>query len=820
MRKYKNISGFLLCSVAFSAIANPAMAQGEPAATARQSQTTQDQAGEGGSALSGDIIVTAQRREQNVQKVGIAITAFSGEQLRALNVTDSRELAAITPGVHLGGALAGQNSQYTIRGVTQNDLNDIGEAPNAVYLDDGYIAIGQGQTFALFDIDRVEVLKGPQGTLFGRNATGGLVRYITRKPKLDKVEGFVDVNYGIYDSLGSPGAFHGEAALNVPMGSTMATRVAVMWNKAQPWLRNEYPAGAVGGSPGPGAGADLGDDDTLAGRITTLFEPSDKARILLSVNAARTRMSTAPYQQKPTIGVFNSAGELVNVIDAAPGETRASIGANGQDFGSDLDNDGTFGDSFGRPVPGGDFFGYKDPDGPGPRTSSDFAFRNQGRVRTWGVNLNGEFEIADGIKLAAVTDYKNFYKIGFVDTDSGPGNQSGVYQGVSAESFSQEVRVSGKSSLVDWTAGLYYLHINAHSRSGLKFPVGSVVPNAPFDIGADGTLRTNSYSAFGQLDWHITPQLTLITGARIIREQKHFDFIQAIWGTADSRETQIGTPTIIGPLFTPGPTGYDDRSAHTLWAGKAQLDYQVNPDLLIYVGVNRGVKAGSYNAPVPGGLPVPTSSIPYQAETLTNFEGGVKYTFPDGKTRFNASAFYYDYKNYQAFLFSGVGGIVINANARTYGGEASLFTSPVRGLDLGLSVSYFDAKVKDVPLRAGGPIRRDVRPVYAPPLQGSAIIRYEWAAFGGKLSVQGDASYTDPFYYNLRNFDADRYGRTIMVNAGLGWSNDVWELNFRIKNLTNVHQGIQGFDLGTFCGCNEVSYKPPRFFQLGARYNF
>jgi len=114
--------------------------------------------------LGGEIIVTAQRRSENIQNVGIAISAYSGDQLRALNVVDSRDIAALTPGVHLGGAIAGQNSQYTIRGVTQNDFNDIVEAPNAVYLDDGYIAIGQGQTFALFDIDRVEVLKGPQGT--------------------------------------------------------------------------------------------------------------------------------------------------------------------------------------------------------------------------------------------------------------------------------------------------------------------------------------------------------------------------------------------------------------------------------------------------------------------------------------------------------------------------------------------------------------------------------------------------------------------------------------------------------------------------------
>jgi iron complex outermembrane recepter protein len=818
MRKDLEIRVALLCAVAVGALASPTLAQDAAATAPNEDQA--NHSNEGGSALSGEIIVTAQRREQSIQKVGIAITAYSSEQLRALNVTDSRELAAITPGVHLGGALAGQNSQYTIRGVTQNDINDIVEAPNAVYLDDGYIAIGQGQTFALFDIDRVEVLKGPQGTLFGRNATGGLVRYITRKPKLDTVEGFVDLNYGIHDSPGSPTAFHGEAAINLPMGSMMATRFAVMWNKAQPYLRNEYPAGAVGGSPGPGAGANLGDDDTLAGRVTTLFEPSDGARILLSVNAARTRMATAPYQQKPTIGIFDAAGELVNVINVSPTETRASIDANGQDFGSDLNNDGVFGDSFGRPVPGGDFFGYKDLDGSDPRTSGDFAFRNHGRVRTWGVNLNGEFDLSDNVKLASVTDYKHFYKIGFLDTDSGPGNQSAAYQGVRASTFSQEVRLTGKTDLVDWTTGLYYLHIRTHSLTGLKFPVGSVVPGAPFDLGADATLKTNSYSAFGQLDWHIAPRLTLITGARVIREQKNHNFFQGIWGTVDSRKVAEGTPIVIGPLFTPGPTPYADKSKKTLWAGKVQLDFQVNPDLLIYAGINRGVKAGSYNAAVPGGIAVPTSSIPYKAETLTNYEAGFKYTFPDGKTRFNASAFYYDYKDYQAFLFAGVSGVVINADAITKGAEASLFTSPVRGLDVGLSVSYFDAKVKDVPLRAGGPIRREVEPVYAPPLQASAIVRYEWEAFGGKLSVQSDASYTDRFYYNLRNFDADKYGRTVMVNAGLGWSNDVWELNFRIRNLTDVHQGIQGFDLATLCGCNEVSYKPPRFFQLGARYNF
>ena len=814
-RSDTSLAALVAAALSVSVLAAPAVAQTAPAAGQKPAAAGEkpDQEGD----IGGDIVVTAQRREQRAQDVGIAITAYSGAQLRTLNVTDSRDLAALAPGVHSGGNIAGQNSQFTIRGVTQNDFNDIVEAPNAVYLDDGYIAVAQGQTFALFDIDRVEVLKGPQGTLFGRNATGGLVHFVTVKPDLTRTTGFVDLKGGVYDSVGSPGLFHGEAALNVPLSSTLAMRGAVMWNKSSALLRNDYPKGAVGGSPGAGAGADLGDDDTLAGRLTALFEPTDTARITVSANYARSRMSTAPYQSKATIGVFNAAGELVDVRDAAAGERRATIGANGQDLGSDTDNNGVFGDSFGRPVAGGDYFGYVDPDGAGFRTSSDFAFTDHNHVRTWGVNATAAFDVADDMTLTSVTDYKNFYKILFVDVDAGPGNQAANYAGVNARTVSQELRLEGKTSAVDWVAGLFYLDIDNRSINGLKFPTGSVVPGAPFDLGTDAHLRTQSYSAFGQIEWRFAPKLTAIVGGRVIQEEKQYDFFQGLWPTTDSRKAQTGTPIVIGP---DAGKPYRDRRGQTLWAGKAQLEYRPDRDLMLYVGVNRGVKAGSYNAQLSGGLTVPVSAIPYKAETLTSVEGGFKYTLPNGLGRFNVGAYHYDYKNYQAFLFTGVSGVVINADAVTNGVEAELFTSPVAGLDAGITVSWFDATVKNVPLRVNGPIVRDVKPVYAPQLQSTAILRYSFDGLGGRMSIGGDASYTSSFYYNLRNFTADRYGHYAMLNASIGWRLNPWELTFAVRNLTDVRAGVQGFDLATFCGCNELSYKPPRLFQFGARYSF
>ena len=233
------------------------------------------------------------------------------------------------------------------------------------------------------------------------------------------------------------------------------------------------------------------------------------------------------------------------------------------------------------------------------------------------------------------------------------------------------------------------------------------------------------------------------------------------------------------------------------------------------------MKAGSYNAQLNGGLPTPDSAIKYGDETLWSYEGGFKLSLANN-LRLNGAVYYYDYKNYQSFLFTGVAGLVVNADARTYGGEISLQANPMPGLDLALAASAFNAKVKDVPLRVAGPIRRDVKPTYAPETQISGMARYGWDAFGGELSVKTDVSYSSSYFYNLRNFDADKYPGYVLVNMGLGWTsaNKVFEVGIDIDNVTNKKIGIQGFDLATLCGCNEVSYKLPRTFSIHARVNF
>jgi iron complex outermembrane receptor protein len=419
----------------------------------------------------------------------------------------------------------------------------------------------------------------------------------------------------------------------------------------------------------------------------------------------------------PDPNVLLSTGELVNVIDTAATDSRLSICADGTDCGSDQDNNG-FPDDLapmdgnldqGRVnnqfqlTPGGDFFGYKDPDGEDWTFSGDFAFEDQGSTETFGVALRVEWDLSDSMTLTSITDFKDYEKLVFIDVDSAPVNQSANYAGVDADSTTQEIRVNGTTDKTSWVAGFYYLNIDTDSDNGLKFPVNSTVslggplpgilPPGPFDLGVDAQLKTDSYSLFGQVDWELVDNWTLIVGARVVQEEKDYHFEQNVYYNSDSRtvnqsssDAPIPGPIIIGPVgsspadFAP----FDDSSSDTLWAGKLQVDWRPNDDWLLYAGLNRGVKAGSFNAQLAGGLPIAPADIPYGDETLHSIETGFKSTWADGRTRFNGTFFYYDYSDYQAFLFTGVGGVVINADVVRCRGSGRAVANPAAGGALNL----------------------------------------------------------------------------------------------------------------------------------------
>jgi len=479
-------------------------------------------------------------------------------------------------------------------------------------------------------------------------------------------------------------------------------------------------------------------------------------------------------------------------------------------------------------VPGGDFFGYIDPDGDGWRTSGDFAFEDQGVTEATGIQGRLEWDLAGGAQIVAITDWKNYQKALFIDVDSAPVNQLANFGQVDADSLSQEIRISGESDRTRWVAGVYYLNIDTDSDNGLKAPVNSIIFDyfgAPFDIGVKAALETTSYSGFGQLEFDMTDTLTFTLGARVIQEEKDYNMkANGFFISSGPDSTNEGEPLPGVPPGTDAPYSFQDDSSDTLWAGKVQLDWRPQDGTLVYGSVSRGVKAGSYNAPLLGSYlgSGGDASLPYKPEELMAYEVGFKSSLSD-RTRLNGAAYFYDYKDSQAFLFVGVGGVVINADAENYGAELQLETTPIDGLDLSVGIAWIDATTKDVPLRAGSPLPpRDVQPTYTPEWQASAMARYSWAALGGQMNVRADAGYSDEYFYNLRNFSADKYDSYVIVNLGVGWASedDAWYVSLDAKNVTDEKAGMQGYDLASLCGCNEVSYRLPRWYGVSLRRSF
>jgi iron complex outermembrane receptor protein len=760
-----------------------------------------------------DIVITAQRRTQNLQDVGIAVAAYGGEQLRTLGVVSSVEVAKVTPGVFISANNGGQTSQFSIRGVTQNEFADSVEGPVAVYVDEGYVPNLQGQSFGLFDIERVEVLKGPQGTLFGRNATGGLVHFVINKPTRS-LDGFVDLTYGSYNQTKI------EAAVGGPLGPTLSARASFYWNRHDGILDNIYPGDVPPPVPvlfGPALDpccSDLGNDDTLGGRLQLQWEPTDALSLRAVGSAYRSNTSIAPYNQVATIAVIDDQGRVVGGEYASETETRTAIGPGGANYTAFA----------GAPLsrrPGADWFGFVAPDGERLETAADFARGKVNRNRAYNASLHVDYDLGD-ITISSVTDWKKLTKDMGIDADAGPTNLIDVWADAKTESISQELRAFGRSGNLDWTVGAYFLEIDVYTLNALIAPRNSIFAAGVLGIpqGADlanvVNLTTTTYSAYAQIEYQFAPKWTVVLGGRIIQEKQDFDFVSNAYLNTNDYGIEIDT------LLFPLQPGFADKRSTTLWAGKAQLEFRPNDDVLVYAGVNRGVKGGNFNSKLADGSPpLSPDQIPYKAEVLLSYEAGLKASFADGRAQFNASAFYYDYSDYQAFTFQNVSGFVQNRDGRTYGVEASISAQPVEGLNVAASIALLDAKVKDLQVANG--VFVDVEPAFTPDTQMSGTVSYRIPPMvaGGEVTFGVTGSYVTSFYQNIRNFNSHKLDGYEVFDFRVTWENpDGFSLTGFVNNIFDKRYNTTGFDLSTLCGCSEAAYGRPQWFGATASYKF
>ena len=743
-----------------------------------------------------EITVTAQKREQLAKDVGIAITTFSGAQMDALGFESSTDLIAYTPGVSMAGDIGGQRAIFNIRGVVQNDYADLAEAPVAVYVDGGYLASTQAQTFGLYDIDRVEILKGPQGTLFGRNATGGLVNTITARPT-EETEGYVELTAASFSQFRLEGALSGAFSDNV------RARISFLSNQQSEIYKNIYPGTDAQGVAGtPGGGEDTYNDDTVAVRAQLDFDIGDKGNLLIIANYADTTKSEGPYQVTSTTEVRNADGEAIDVIASLDDPMNCDVIQDGACIDGNGDGSAT------RPVVGGSFWGDVDPDGSGPKVNKDFAFDDQNRIKSQGVLVEFNYEIGESL-FTSVTDYKNFTRVIGLDSDQ-TARAALIFQSDGdTDQFSQEFRFSGDTDRMNWVTGFYYLNIDIDFIQGLAESAAG-----ENDFGLLGqeantitNLQTDSYSIFGQVDYALSDTLTLVAGLRLTQEDKSFEGTVDFFLNEDDRK--IETETF---LFSIDQLTADNDEF--LWSGKLQLEFSPNDDALYYFGINRGVKAGSFNAPLFGGF------SPYDEEILYSFEAGTKLTLMEGRARLDASIYYYDYNDYQSFSFRNNSSTVTNEDATYKGIDVEFFANPIDPLDIQLGVSYIDAKVKDLQITTE--IFKDTAPPFTPEWQVSGLARYNWSAFGGNLAAQVNGSWKSEYYFSAKNFTAHLYDASWTMDARLTWSDaeNRWNVVGFVDNFTDEIQPLIGFDVSGFYGTSQISYTRPRTYGVQLRRFF
>ncbi len=726
-----------------------------------------------------EIVVTAQKREQNLQEVGIAVTAFTGEQMHDLGLASSTDIVSMTPGLNYTTPNADSSViNFFLRGVGLNDFADASENPVAVYVDDVYRPASGGLSFQMFDLERVEVLKGPQGTLFGRNTTGGLVHFISKKPT-DKLDGYIDVGYGEYNEIKAEGAVGG------PLGDAWSARVSAAMDKYDGFTENRVP-----GAP------DYNEGDSQAVRAQLQYKSASGNTYLLTGNYSNNDATVGAWQHQST------------TLGGATGDVSVPLGPNEQSNTVNCDPSTPGGDP--RPAPGTDCFGYADTDG--DPWAGDYDRDGKVETKSSGGALHADWTIGD-MSLVSITAYQKVERLQSEDTDAGPNPFIQPTFSADTDTFTQEFRLSGETDRMRWLLGAFYFNnkVDGHYTLDLT-QIGFVFFDANYNQDAE------SYAAFGQLEYDLSDQFTVILGARWANETKELDYLN-IEETGLYQQI-IGTDVAFD--FDQNSAGdlakHDEDSVN----GKVELDWKPNDDLLIYGSVALGTKSAGFNVGFLDSTLVFASNtpetIPFDEEKLTSYEVGFKSTFADGRARLNGAAFYYDYSDFQTFRFELLNQVIFNTDAEVKGAELELETTPWDGWHIGLAMSALDATAHDIPSPSG--VLRDRNMVAAPDFAASGSIRYEWGALGGTFAAQVSGTYEDAMYYDIQNVPVSKEDGYTVGNARLSYARNDWEIAAWVNNFTDEKYLVYTFDFTSTFGFNQQAFGRPRWGGVSFRYNF
>jgi len=731
-------------------LASPAFAQDEDANARNNSNNN-------------EIIVTAQFREQSVQDTPLAITAVDAALLASRNQTDLSQVAAQAPNVQLtpmGGAFGSSMAAY-IRGIGQYDFNPAYEPGVGLYVDDVYYATLTGNVLDLLDLDRVEVLRGPQGTLTGRNSIGGAIKLFSQKPNAED-SGSIEAAYGSRDRTDL------RASMNFKLTDTLFARIAGVYKHQDGYVDQiDYgcanPDNSLGLTGNPSTGADcvtdkLGEKNYAGLRASLRFNPNETVDWIVTGDYT--------YENR------TNAASIVTVDDTSK--------TNGIDFRC------------------GKFCTYADWYVPaGGQVASSYYMPNSTKFKGWGVSSDLTVSLNDSLELKSITAYRKYREIFGTDDDFTPDpNIVGAgYNDLRFHFFSQELRLNAKlGDLADLTVGGYYndqqtVYFTRQDIRYIDYAVTGGTGALNLQFTGNDPVNANSKAVFGTIMLHPTPDLNITAGIRYTKEHKDYTFVRKSYDGGVLND-------VFGVGLLDGATAVYDGD-RVDW--RISADYHVSDHVMAYATVSTGFKGGGVVARPFTYLQAVNGA--FDPETLTAYEGGLKTNLFDRRLRTNIAVFYNDYKNIQLPISdcSVLDEVPVGTDTNTcaaitnagdghmYGAELEVSANPVDGLDIDGSLSWIDGawdRIADVvggSIKIGDPIttpnwRWSIGVQYTADLGSSGSLTPRIDVTGLSKQSQGRLTLDSPIDY------IDAYA---LANARLTWKNENQDLaiSFEVQNL-------------------------------------
>ena len=716
------------------------------------------------------VTVTARKREERVTDAPLAVTALSAAALSRYQVDDLGGLRDVVPNLsaNIGDA---SNAIVYVRGVGQRDSLSFADPGVGIYLDDIYLGRAQGAFLEVIDIERIEVLRGPQGTLYGRNTIGGAIKYVSAQPTPEPT-------FVVEAGLGGYSQRSARVVLNGPLGDGTGVlgRLSAAYVSHEGFRRNTRSE----------AGPTDGDKALFAWRAQLDVAPSPRLSLKLTLDDSENapKRSLTPVRVTP--------GPALVVATANKGAATSTS-----------------------------------------RVEADFNDVEDLRVR--GAGIRADYMLTDHVTLKSTTAYREVAHRTHIDLDGTGFEIFGVFVDQDQDQFSQEVQLALSGEGFDGLLGAYWFSEDDVTPDGIRNtePIDFALGGGfflPYNTVSENDQSIEARALFGEFSWKLNPSVELTAGLRYTDESRRLRRKACQAFSTDALDIDLCDPPL-GSL-NPFALRLDLEASFDALTPKIGIGYDSEHGLL-YANWTRGFKSGGfdgrigYNGASNAGA-VEAQTEAYNPEFADTYEIGWKAVGYNGSWQFAIAAFFNDYKDLQLSSFSATPGggfatVFTNAGkAETLGFEMELLARPAGNVLLNLNLGHLDAQYKEFIDATGNDVSGERSPINAPRWTASLGVQFVHATELGRVRIAADLGYRSKYYVDVNNLEALAQNgyRVANVSVDLEGHGEKWAVSLGVKNLTDAAYITHGFDLTAFPGVGLAYYGDPRTYRLRLRYRF